>query len=148
MGSLVYNATDYYLFVTMNDGTSFEAQGESENDMLKVSMDEDVVNAVQNAKGDVQFSQIQSSLGTVESYLQWGSDTNKYLQYCFDEQQKGNNLQSIAVKSKATGMDIHKSSNVMITKPADLALGKQAGNRTWVFKCEKLTNENSEAYTA
>lgn len=136
-----YSALDTFIYITTHNDITFRLEGAADGDFITVDLDNDTVISVEGAQGDVQHSQHKSSLGTVGWVGQWGSTTNKYLNWCFNRQQEGNYLKKLEVKkiNQTENVTLHAGDKPMIMKPATNTLGTQAANRNWSFKVENLT---------
>lgn len=143
MATKIYNSLDHKVYFTFNDnGTSktFAGQGEPDADFISVTYDNEAVQAMEGAKGDVQFSQKKASLGSLSASFQWGSSTNDNLNYVFRNQQKGMYLEKVEVKriTDVENVIVWTSSRAMIAKIPDYSVGSQANDRSWDIKLEGL----------
>ena len=142
-----YSALDHKIYLTTDEGTTFALEGAIDGDFITVEYDNDSVNAVEGAQGNVQFSQRKNSLGTVSFSGQWGAVTNENLNYVFARQQKGYFIEKLQVKriNELENTLIHDAQRAMIQKPPTNTMGPTASDKSWPFKVEGLTYEEQTA---
>ncbi|MBU2645887.1 DUF3277 family protein [bacterium] len=140
MTTTPYNSVDHALYVTTYDDITFAVQGKPDGDYIAVTYDNDAIQAVAGVDGDVQFSQIKASLGTITATNQWGSPWNANMNHCFRNQQAGNYLKKLEVKriSASENTTIWSTGRPMIVKTPDYSIGSKANDRAWAFKVENL----------
>ncbi len=140
MPTRIFDAATHTAYITTNDDITYAFEGEPDGDNFLATYANDAVTALEGAKGDVQWSQIVISLGTVTKTMQWGSESNQVLQKIFADQQKQLYPKKFELKRVAGDENVTEvtCSRVMITKPADLTEGAAAANRAWALQLEKM----------
>lgn len=143
MPTLAYDANSHVLYLTDYDGVTFALDGNADGDNFLASYDNDAVTGIEGSQGDVQFSQVIASLGTVTKTAQWGAVSNKILNKVFKDQQKGRTPQKLELKriNDNENVLVMTSSRCMIQKTPDYTIGTAAQNRGWAFKLEKMAFE-------
>jgi len=142
-----YDALNHFIYITTFDDVTFSLEGEQDGDFLSIVFDNDSITGAEGAKGDVQWSQRQPSLGTIVFTGQWGSDFNQKLNQVHKDQIAGNPPKKLQVK-RISGTEntlIYDTGSCRIMKTADQAIGSVANPRAWSIKVGKLTEEEVAA---
>lgn len=138
-----YNADSHIPYLTDYNGITFALDGQADGDSFLATYDNDALSTIVGASGDVQFSQVVASLGTVTRTGQWGAASNKILNKVFKDQQKGKPPQKLEFKriSEDENVLVMTCSRCGIQKIPDYTVGVTAQNRAWAFKLEKMSFE-------
>lgn len=128
-----YNAGEVQVIV----GTR-RLKGLAEGSFVKVARAEDSFKERVGADGEVTRSATNNKMGTIEVTLEQSSEDNAYLQQLMntDENTKNGLVPAKVMDSSGTYVAIGAES--WIRKPADLDLGRDAKERTWIVVSASL----------
>lgn len=136
-----YDANSHVAYLTTYDDVTFALEGDADGDNFAADYDNDAITSIEGSRGDVQFSQVIASLGTVTKTMQWGSASNKILNQVFKDQQSGNPPKKLELKriNDDENVLVLTSSRCVIQKVPTYTTGTAAQNRAWAFKLEKMS---------
>lgn len=112
--------------------------GLAEGTFVNAVRDEQNFTKQVGADGEVTRSKTNNKSGTIEITLQQGSESNDYLStLALADENTGNGTFPVTVIDRS-GTTVIFGREAWIQKPADMGLGRDAGERTWVIDVAEM----------
>lgn len=115
-------------------------QGYADGDFLSISYETDAFSDVVGTDGDVSRSKTNDRRATVEITLMSTSPTNDLLSaiHLADLNTAGGAGVGALLITDLNGTSLFTCGNAWIAKAPDVTYGREANERTWMLRCDKL----------